>query len=491
MNIATLRNCSLGYLLAPNIVFALAWFRPHISIPVVLCFACLFYIQFKKGPEAEEHRINVATLGWLLAAAAFWTFCTGMGGLSYQIADYFAHNAKFHDLYRNPWPTYFADKQRYACYYFGFFLIPAGISKLVGHISIPALLFWAVLGYWLVLQWLFILLKKHKRLIFFFLMLGGVGHLVKVTFYQIATSYSYHIATFYLEIWSLFDQSLWVTSQVIPILLVSSILVSDSFIKNRVQDSFFPITLCFMWAIFPSIVFVLLFSMIFINKCFGNWKDLFSLKTCIPLIVAGLAFLPIFIFLRSSDSLPVNGFIWQFEPVGEIFAEYFFGVIVDLILIFIIIKNLKNVDNLIPRWFTWCVMGLFLLISLYRIGHWNDWFVRGYNPLLAILLFTIVRSLHTLYQTGRWKKNLYYNVVVGIFALSMLIPVGHIFRALKTNVLVSNAFPDKFPFEPMRIDKYPNTYQALFQEASNPKEADQYLGKKDSFYARYLARESR
>lgn len=487
----TLRSFSVAYLLVPNLIFVLGWFRGTFSIPIVLCLCCLIFRQIRFAEKNESYHISAADLLILLAAASFWTFCTGMGGLSYQIADYWIHNAKFYDLYKNPWPTYFPEKGKYACYYFGYFMVPAAISKLLGHLSIGALLLWSVLGLWLSVAWLYILLRKQKSLILLFLFLGGTGHLAKVLFYQVFTQYSFHIATFYSEIWALYDQSLWVTNQIIPIILVCSIIVYDAFVRDRFEESFFPVTLTFLWAIFPSIIFVVLLAILFIGKYHSNVKAFFTPQKLVPLIFAGLAFLPTFIFLRASESVPINGFIWQFEPVNEILAEYAVGVLLDLILLFLIVRELRQADQLVPGWFVNAVFVLFLIMSLYRIGHWNDWFVRGYNPLLFIILLTIVRSLYLLFEQKQWKRTVYFNTLIILLGLSLFIPVGHILRSLRTNVFVSAAFPKTVPFKPIPYDNFPNTYQALLvHTASKEREANQYLGKEDSFYAKYLSRKS-
>lgn len=315
--------------------------------------------------------------------------------------------------------------------------------------------------------------------------------MVKVLFYQIFTQYSFHIATFYSEIWALYDQSLWVTNQIIPIILISSIIVYDAFVRNRFEESFFPVTLAFLWTVFPSIIFVLLLAILFVGNYHSNVKAFFTPQRLAPLILAGLAFLPTFIFLRASESVPINGFIWQFEPMNEILAEYAIGVLLDLMLLFLIVRELRQTDQLVPGWFVNAVFVLFLFMSLYRIGRWNDWFVRGYNPLLFIILLTIVRSIYLLFEQKQWKPTVYFNTLIIVLSFSLFIPVSHILRSLKTNVFVSATFPKAESFKPIPYDNFPNTYLALLvHTASKEQEANQYLGKKDSFYAKYLCRKS-
>jgi len=100
MNIHILRSFSLAYLLVPNLLFVLGWFRMQLSIPILLCLCYLIFRQVRFTEKNESYCISTADLLILFAAASFWTFCTGMGGLSYQIADYWGHNAKFYDLYK-------------------------------------------------------------------------------------------------------------------------------------------------------------------------------------------------------------------------------------------------------------------------------------------------------------------------------------------------------------------------------------------------------
>ena len=489
MKISILRTISVGYLLLPNILFALGWFRIQFSIPLIIGFFYLFYLQFKDENLTEISTLPLKDLIILAFAAIFWTFCTGTSGLSFQIADYWAHNAKFYDLYKNSWPIYFAEKDQYACYYFGYFLVPAFISKVIGFLSPSTLFLWTCIGYWLGLLWIYSLLYKKKRLILAFLFMGGIGHLVKVLFYQF-TDYQFHIAPFYTEIWSIFDQSLWVTNQVIPIILISSIFIHDAFIKGHFEDSFFPITLGFLWAIFPSIIFVILFGVLFSRKYFSNPKLLFTNPAMLRIILPGLVFLPTFIYFQSSDSFPISGFIWQFDPVSEIMMEYLVGTILDIILFFLLTQYFKNKVSIIPSWFINIVFMVFLLMSTFRIGRWNDWFIRGYIPLMFMISIPLIRHIYELWESGRWQKKFYFNILIFILSLNFIIPIGHIIRSLRTNVIANLVLKSRPHFTPLPYDTYPNTYVAVTHHSSDGElESKQYLGKKFSFYEKFLSRE--
>jgi hypothetical protein len=488
MKLPFLRTITVGYLLLPNVIFIAGWFGYQYSIPVVLGFIFLFYSQFKNTNSQTDVAFPLRDTSILLLCAMFWTFSSGTSGLSFQIADYWAHNAKFYDLFNNPWPTYFAEKGQYACYYFGYFIVPAFVSKLLGHLSPTTLFVWTTIGYWLGLMWMYVLLKQKKRLILALLFVGGIGHLIKVLFYQL-TDFQFHIAPFYTEIWSIYDQSLWVTNQIIPIILIASVFTYDVWIKKRLEDSFFLITLGFLWAIFPSIIFVVLFGILFVNKYIRDYRLLLTKTFIKQIILPGLIFIPTFIYFLSSDSIQAKGFIWQFEPTWKILAEYFVGTVLDIILFFLLSRLLKKNDNLIPGWFLNAVFVVFLLMSLYRIGRWNDWFIRGYIPLMFIILVSLIRSLDNMRVSKKWNKSLYFNVLVILLLLGSIIPAGHVVRSLRHNVIVNRLLPGSAPFEPIPYDNYRNTYEAVTEKSSDGEiEAQQYLSARGSVYEKFFSR---
>ncbi len=162
---------------------------------------------------------------------------------------------------------------------------------------------------------------------------------------------------------------------------------------------------------------------------------------------------------------------------------------IDLILFFILLRVLKNVDDLIPYWLAMSALLLFFLISLYRIGYWNDWFIRGYNPLMCIVLMSLLRRLSKVFDAGKWRQPFFLYLLLTVMGLGLILPVSHIFKSMKSNVVVSRLFPDTYPFSPAPYDVHPNIYQATIVDShSGIVEARQYLSAKGSFYERYLAR---
>lgn len=481
MRISLLRVLSVSYLLLPNILFSVFWFRYQYSIPLLVGYCYLFLVEIRR-PANDAIRFSASDLAFLLFFALFWTFCTGISGLSFQTYDYWAHNAKYYDLFMNRWPIFFPEKNVFVCYYFGYYLVPAFISKYTQSISGTALFIWSAFGFLLGSAWVYSLIGKRKILLLFFICFGGVGHAIKVILSKSALN-SFHLPHFLTEIWSTFDQSLWVPNQVIPALIITGIFLYDAFIRKQVEASFFPIILIFIWAVFPAVVLTVLYFFVSAKSIrYINLRSLFS-----NYLLPGLLFLPAFVYLASSSGMSVKGFIWEFEPTYAIWLEYCIGVLVDLVLYYVIyFKFRRESAVLFPKWFAHLVFLVFLLMSFYRIGVMNDWMIRGSIPLVMIISIILLRTIEEYSRTNRLVDLKYFPVFASFFLLCFVNPVAHIKRSLGKNVFV-NSFNETITFVPIPYDKYRNTYYAIKAKFSE-KEADQYLGRKNSVYAFYLAR---
>ncbi|HEV7350736.1 hypothetical protein [Telluribacter sp.] len=487
MNTTLLRKLSLAYLLLPHLLFVLGWFRIQYSIPIALGFLYLFGIEtFKKQDTAAPPLLPKEIL-FLVLFSLVWAAVTGVGNLSYQTIDHVAHNAKYYDLYKNPWPMYFAEKGQYACYYFSYYLVPALFSKVTNQLSIPALVIWTALGFALGLAWIFLLINKSKRLLVVFLCIGGIGHFLKTLIYR-SLEHDFHIVPFTIEIWSVFEQSLWVPNQVITSILLVGIVLHDTFIRKKMDESFFPITLGFTWAIFPSMVLVFLFGIVFFQRYWRHFNQLFGRQFVNWYLLPGLLFLPTFVYLLSSDGLPVNGFIWSFDPLSEIFLEYTIEIVIDCLVLITLTLYLRPYQDTFPSWFMYATFGLFVVMSQYRIGLVNDWLIRGTIPVFCVIGVFLLRGVHTYFRKEKpllTPKPIL--LLLFLVSLGMVVPTVHLGRALYKNAGTKALFPDYIPFEPYPFNQFPNTYEAIKYHWGK-QGADEYLANKNSFYVRYLAR---
>ena len=452
-----------------------------LAVGVIAIF--IYNYRLKQESVATVSRRQIAQISVIsLVLIAF----SGIGGFCFQSFDYWAHNSKYYTLFNHDWPVLFKANGRYACHYFGFFLVPALISKMLGELSGIALYIWASIGLFLGFCWIFIITGKSYLSLVLFLSLGGVGHLVKVVTLHLI-GLNYHVPPFFTEIWPVLYQAQWAPNQLIPIIIVSSIIFHDYVFLKKPERSFLAVIAIFIWGIFPSIVFVIIFSLLILLRYNRDIRGFFQRKVMVDILVPGMLFIPTFFYFLSGKGSVIAGFIWQFNPLNEIAFHYFFGVVIDLgVLVGIVfILNLhKSVNkDIILALFT-----LLVFISLFRMGKWNDWFLRGNTPVLILLSLFILQSFSVwIRERPQWYKlKVAYPLILVVF-MNMVVPLSHIRRALQENVVTSMLFPETVKFTPYPYNQFEDFYE-LGLKIYSPQEANQFLGQKGSFYETYLAR---
>jgi hypothetical protein len=485
MKTTLLRNLSLGYLLLPNIIFSLGWFRMPVSLFLVAGLVFMFIQGYERGKNlkpglATKELLRIGVISLLIVAFS------GIGGFCFQAFDYWAHNSKYYTLYNQSWPVMFKENSRYACHYFGFFLVPALISKGFGELSGIALYVWASIGLFLGICWIFIFTGKSYISFVLFLSLGGIGHLMKVLLLRVL-DLNYYVPPFFTEIWPVLYQTQWAPNQLIPVIIVSCILFHDFTFTGRPERSFLAVIAIFIWGIFPSIVFVFIFSVLVLHRYHQNLKSLLAPRAMLNVMVPGLLFIPTFFYFLSGRSSVVTGFIWQFDPLNEILFHYFFGVVVDLAVLIGIVFIL-DLHKSAHRNVIYILFGLLILISLFRIGKWNDWFLRGSTPILTLLsLFILYRFSGWIREQHNWYKAKMAYPILAFLLMGLVVPVSHIGRAMRENLITETLFPGMVNFAPYPYNKFEDFYQ-MGKSIYSQQEANQFLGQEGSFYEVYLSK---
>ncbi|MCE6991367.1 hypothetical protein [Dyadobacter sp. CY323] len=485
MKFSSLRVVSIAYLLVPNIVFALNWFQWKLAVPIVMGLSVLYVLELKKPESSHEKVLGKSAIFFVAAFSFVWTLLTGIGDIFPQSADFWAHYSKYYDLFKNRWPIFFEEKQRYACYYFGYYLVPALISKWIGHVSVLALFCWTWLGFGLGVAWVLALLKENKFLLVLFPFVGGI-FLFPLAILN-GWFGAFNELPYFSTVWSLFDQSRWVPNQIVPCLIVSGILLHDCFYKNRPNDSFFSITQTFLWAIFPAIIFLLALGLIQLRK---KMQGVFSKESIWTILLPGLLFIPTFLYLSSSDSLPVKGFVWEFYSLNAISIAYTSGILAESVILFTLLFLLRKWLDPFPYWFTGVLFLLYFPFAIYRIGVANDAFARGTMPVLVmfsiLVLSASARAIHAFGVQDRTRKYALILTLCLAFT-SPFLGLSSLGNPLLENKILTRLAPGSFKtYTSVPYDLYPNTYQML-RARFGQGDAQQYLGKKDSFYANHLA----
>ncbi|WP_031530723.1 hypothetical protein [Dyadobacter crusticola] len=484
MNVTLLRKVSLTYLLFPNIIFVCGWFNLAIVIPLILTMAYLLVRELRKRNEINEFRFQFSDLIFLGILSMIWTFLSGNGGYSFQIVDAYGHNAKFYDLSTSDWPYYFEGSNRLIRYYFGYYLVPALIFKVLGKIHPSVIFIWTWVGFFIGIAWAYALLFKSKPLVVTFLFMGGIG---TILFRIISKIYSFETEqnTFNINIGSVFDQSRWVPNQLIPSLIVSCIMLYDFGVRKKVEESFLPISLSLIWAIFPFISLCIIHLIYFFSGV--KWKEVFTVKILPLYLLPTLCLVPILIYFASGEKPPINGFVWEFRGDGSFLLRYILGVFLDGLIICYVYYKLHSPSTLLPNRLMVFIFVVFFSLSLYVVGKWNDWLTKMNISFLVVFLIINLRFVHERFISGRWiPKHWSASVVVVLFLFlnffhQSLILMQPLRSNVLTNLITKGSFT-AFPFH-----KYGDLYSTL-RILGSQEEAQQYMAVKDSYYERNLAR---
>jgi hypothetical protein len=489
ITVRMLKIFTVIYLLLPSILFHYFWFRWEIAIVTILglLISLFSYINNQRKAENGIIKISFTHAFFLIFSTLFLTIISGIGGLSYQTNDYVGHHSKLYDLFKNNWPIYFEGADTFGCYYWGFYLVPALISKLIGGLSVTAFFMWAFLGIFLGVMWVFALVKQNVLRLLLFFCIGGMGHTVKVL-YGLISGFGFDHPIVFIEVWNMLNQLLWAPNQFIAALLIASLVYYDGVIGRKVFVCFFPLTLGLIWSVFPTIVmgFILLFIWLYLS---GFRKilslDLKSFTTV--LAIPALVCVPVLVYFMSSSGIPIRGFLWTFEPIKPIIADYLVCVVLDVLVLVMVwqywISNRKEFPN---RMFIG-LGTLILFFGLYRFGFANDWLVRGTMPMFMMLFFALLRGTLVISRVQNANSILTSKLLVaGLILLCLVGPFSYIYRGAKNNILLNVIKGDQV-FKPYPYDRYANIYEAVRLHHSEA-EGAQYLGNKNSLYWKYLTK---
>jgi hypothetical protein len=481
MSFSKLRIYSIIYLAIPSLIFILAWFRWEISVIITIGYLYLIKLNLREHNDELYPKINWKDILFIILFSFAWTAVTGVGELFEQTPDFVAHNSKHYDLYKNDWPIFFSEVGQYACYYFGYYLVPALVSKMLGSFSVLSIFLWTWLGMSLGISWIYLITNKNKFLLVVFPFLWNMPFqlpkLIALVFPDFPDPH------YFAWMWTLYNQSLWVPNQMIPIFIVSGIILYNTSYRSTPIESFFPITICFVWAVFPAVIFLFIFSIIIIVV---KWRSLLTIESLYQIVIPGVIFIPTFVYLMSSDGLPVKGFMWEFYNFIDIYFVFFAGIILEIFTLILLTRVLSINSNRFSFALVLCVYAGVIPLLIYKIGFANDFQIRGVLPIAVIGSMIFLNVASDALKTMKETKSKYYYALIFLLGLSFFKPEG-LGNSIFHNKLTSTVLPTRFTYRHFPFDAYPNTYQMLLK-AYSAKEAKQYLGKKNSFYERFLIR---
>jgi hypothetical protein len=491
MTIKHLRLASILYLLVPNLIFFRFWTNGIIAFVGLLLCGYIVVHELRDKDFEGPHKGYWRDL-WVLAVCAVAITCIcGISGICYQTLDYWCHNIKFYELYRYDWPIRIPSDGPVIAYYYGFYLVPALYSKMVGTISEQAIFLWTFAGFLLGMSWLYIVLHKKMLFVFLALAIGDLPHVLKTIFYKI-TGHLYEFGDFGIEAWSNFENLLWVPNQVIPTLIMSGMLGYSLNERVRLERMVLPVALSFWWAVFPAFTCGLLVGVLILHKWFSQKQTFRIASAANEVLLPCLCCAPVLILYLSHEKPPVSGFIWQFgDRMDSRLIEYLINIGINMIVFYLGYRFLTGTESKrLPGLPLYLILFFIAIFPLYRIGKVNDFLFRGLMPLLLIVGLYMYQTLSDPDRTPRlltqrsmipvrWAITL-------LLVASSLIAVARIARAAYVNRATSELLPERVRFVPVPYDAYANIYEVLKARWSQM-EADQYLGKQDSVYEKFIA----
>ncbi len=124
---------SLFFLYLTNIIFLCGWLHVWMAVPVCMVVSLGYGYARKTILNTCRYRISVSFGGMVLLCIFIMilVWVCGIGGFFPQEYDHIVRNAIYRDLIRYRWPVIYTDTNRALCYYFGYWLLPALLSKIL------------------------------------------------------------------------------------------------------------------------------------------------------------------------------------------------------------------------------------------------------------------------------------------------------------------------------------------------------------------------
>lgn len=491
MTIRQLRLISISYLLLPNLLFFLFWTT---GILATLCLGIcggLYYFELRDRQFSRAAVFSFGEIFKMLLAGAALCLLSGVCGVFYQTNDYWAHNTKFYELFIHDWPLRIPDKEPVVGYYYGYYVIPAIISKIVGELSEAAIFCWTTLGMSLGITWLYISLRHKIRYTLLVLTVGDFGHVCNSLISKVF-GYRYPFENFGIEMWSNFENLFWVPNQIIPSMMIGGMLVYCIRQGIAPERMVLPTVLSLWWAVFPAFTASILIAAVVAIKRFGRSLSSFTSRDVCTILLPCVLAVPVLLLFISHERPAVIGWIWTFNSkFGYRMLEYGLNVGLNVAAIIFLYRYFARNDS--ARKFDstfYVVLILILTMPLIRIGKVNDFLIRGYMPLLIVAGLSVFQFVAIFdFDKLMLSRTTGTAFLLGFCVLgSSSLAIGRIAKALKVNAITTWMLPTSINFKPVPYNAYSNVYDVL-QARWSQTEADQYLGKSDSIYERFIAPE--
>lgn len=464
---------SLLYITGPFILFIFGWFNIYVAIVLLASLAYLIYQNYSILSKSLIVETTTFKENLILACIAFLFFLlAGVANFNGITPDVITHRAKYAELILNDWPIFYTETNNYLKHYHSFNLFPAFLVKYFYLPKDFTLYVWMNLGYFLAIKWVYILGKKSYVYLLILFLFGFPQNYEVISFFTACLN-----DNFVGWVWPIYSQTVWVYNQVLPTVIVCSILYHAFQNKKPIYLYFFLIIALFTWAVFTGLAAGIIVAFIFLKQTFfDNYFKNNEKNIIISLIVSCVLFLPILLYFTGSDHKTVANFAYKFYPDLKCYLKNQINIFFPILFYGIVVFWVKNKVNKEEKALLIFIYLFFLLSSFIKIGKYNDYFIRANIVFIFFLHIIILNYLKQL--TVKVQKLISLLLLLGCYN-------SNIINNLRFNYITYTLLGQKYKFG---IEKEFNSVEEVLKTNFSEEEHHQYLGSLNSVYYKYLAK---
>ena len=467
-----LEKITLIYIGLPCLIFLLNWVHWYISVPIVLYLFWYVKTQFddyEMDDVKSSFEINYHVyIGVVLIF--IWLWFSGVGAFSFQNGDYQKHHAILNDLIEIDWPVSYevgvVDSRKVNLVYYIAYYLPAALVGKISSFSIAqvAIFIWAFLGINIALFWLYRLLGRASVLtvlvFIFFSGLDIIGHsMMKGTLPKGGD---------HIEWWSRMWQFSGMSSQLywVPQHGIVGWILTPLFLHKIINKKTQFLSLYYVFSLLWS-PFVTIGLSVYL--LYSAYKD--GIKSYLKthkVLVCSLVLMPIVFYYLSRVPDPYKVWLIKFKFWRKIFpANIIFYLIEVGVYGFLLLSFVPKLGKRYRELFKLTLVTL-PFYTVYKLGMYNDFCMRGSIPALYVLMFFVILFIN---NKELFRNNFHKQLMALVLIIGGINSAQEIVRSIIKY--------DHSRFSTRRVLKM----DARF--------ARQYLGRVESVFANYLMPESK
>jgi len=489
------------YLTLPFILFVLTWLKPIYGIVLAAITIFGIYCCLKNETplwHMNKSKNNYLILALILFIIILWTLTSGVGSSVTQYPDHLYRNGLFRILIDRDWPVHltYNNTSKALTYYIGFWLPAAFIGKFTSYqFAFLCLQIWMVIGLCLIVYYIY---EKHQKIklwyFIVFVFFGGadwIGYkLIGESFNQLGNR---------LEWWAyvynypgIMTSTFWVYNQCIYAWLIHSMIMRQKNNKNLLFIWSFSLMNCTFPAVgmIPFVIYRALRNVEaknFVERFINAVKQCFSWQFLSGFTVALLSAIYLFsniivsqtmanpdttnhLISASNTLTATNATVITFDAYKWTTRMYIYTwfVLLEFGLYYIVIYQAENHKTIY-----WLSLIVLLVTPLITVGYWIDYCMRGSIPALFVMYHLVIDAFEKYFE----EKKYHLLTLLVIFSLMSTM------TCYDTLVGVMQPMANNF-YNGASVSADAFSEQYIFN-------ANHFFGSENSFFFKYLAKESK